>query len=396
MRMATCGRPLIAHVIYRLGTGGMENGLVNLINHMPQDRYRHAIICLTGFDEFRRRLRDDVEVIALGKRDGNDFAMYRKLYRVLRQLSPDILHTRNLATLETHIVAALAGVKARVHGEHGRDIYDLEGRNRKYLLLRQAMRAFVCHYIAVSADLAGWLRNAVRVAPPRLTHIFNGVDSARFVPRSGARPPLLPPRFADDDSIVIGSVGRLAEVKGYADLARAFVTLLQKAPELAARARLVLVGEGSERRLCEEILAQADVSQYAWFAGERSDIPQLMQTFDLFVLPSLGEGISNTILEAMATGLPIIATDVGGNPELVTQENGMLVPAAQPNELAQALQRYLEQPALRHAQGAAGRKVIEQRFSMQAMVQGYLDVYTKVLTAAAARQGPARSLARAE
>lgn len=394
--MSTRGRPLIAHVIFRLGTGGMENGLVNLINHMPQDRYRHAIICLTGFDDFRRRLRDDVEVIALGKRDGNDFALYRKLYRVLKQLSPDILHTRNLATLETHIVAALAGIKARVHGEHGRDIYDLEGRNRKYLLLRQAMRALVRHYIAVSADLTGWLRNAVHVAPQRLTHIYNGVDSARFLPRSGGRPPLLPPGFADDDAVVIGSVGRLAQVKGYSDLARAFVTLLQKSPELASRARLVLVGEGSERAVCAEILARADVSQYAWFAGERSNIPQLMQTFDVFVLPSLGEGISNTILEAMATGLPIIATNVGGNPELVTPKNGVLVPAAQPGELAQAIQLYFEQPALRHAHGTAGRAVIEERFSMQAMVQGYLDVYGIVMNAAAARQGSARSLARAE
>lgn len=394
--MSARGRPLIAHVIYRLGTGGMENGLVNLINHMPPERYRHAIICLTGFDDFRRRLRGDVEVIALGKRDGNDFAMYRKLYRVLKQLSPDILHTRNLATLETHIVAALAGIKARVHGEHGRDIYDLQGRNRKYLLLRQAMRAFVRHYIAVSADLTGWLRDAVRVAPQRLTHIYNGVDSARFVPRSGARPPLLPPGFANEDSVIIGSVGRLAEVKGYPDLARAFVTLLQRSPELASRARLVLVGEGSERRLCEEILAQADLSQYVWFAGERSDIPQLMQTFDLFVLPSLGEGISNTILEAMATGLPIIATDVGGNPELVTTENGVLVPAAQPGGLAQAMKRYLEQPALRHAHGTAGRAVIEERFSMQAMVQGYLDVYAIVMNATAARQGSAPPLARVE
>lgn len=394
--MATRGRPLIAHVIYRLGTGGMENGLVNLINHMPRDRYRHAIICLTGFDDFRRRLRDDVDVIALGKRDGNDFAMYRKLYRVLRRLSPDIVHTRNLATLETHIVAALAGIKARVHGEHGRDIYDLEGRNRKYLLLRRAMRAFVRHYIAVSADLASWLRDAVHVAPQRLTHIYNGVDSARFTPRNGTRPQLLPPGFANDNSIVIGSVGRLAEVKGYADLARAFVMLLQKAPELAARARLVVVGDGSERRSCEEILARADASQYAWFAGERNDIPQLMQTFDLFVLPSLGEGISNTILEAMASGLPIIATNVGGNPELVTQDNGMLVAAARPNELVQAMQHYLEQPVLRHAHGAAGRAVIEQRFSMQAMVQGYLDVYAKVMNAAEKTERSARSLAQAE
>lgn len=389
-------RPLIAHVIYNLSTGGMENGLVNLINHMPRDRFRHAIICLTGFDEFRSRLSDDVEVIALGKRAGNDFASHGRLYRVLKKLAPDILHTRNLATLEAHVVGALAGIRARIHGEHGRDIYDLEGRNRKYLLLRRAMRAMVRQYIAVSADLAQWLREAVHVAPERVAHIYNGVDTARFVPRQGARPALLPEDFANEHAIVIGSVGRFAEVKGYQDLARAFAQLLRQAPHLAPYARLVLVGDGAQRAVCEEILARDGVAQYAWFPGERSDIPQLMQTFDIFVLPSLGEGISNTILEAMASGLPIVATAVGGNPELVTTENGALVKAGNPLELVRAIQRYAEDPALRRTHGLAGRAVVEAQFSMQSMVQSYLDIYAKVMSATRRKRGAAGDLARAE
>lgn len=102
---------------------------MNLINHIPADRYRHAIICLKGFSEFHKRLnRDDVEIIALNKREGKDFSVYGKLYRVFRQLKPDIVHTRNLTAMEAQVVAAVAGVKARVHGEHGRDIFDLDGK----------------------------------------------------------------------------------------------------------------------------------------------------------------------------------------------------------------------------------------------------------------------------
>lgn len=389
-------RPLIAHVIHHLGTGGMENGLVNLINHMPRERYDHVIICLKGSDEFRQRLPQDVDVIELGKREGNDFSIYRRLYRVLKELSPDILHTRNLATLEAQLVGALAGIKARIHGEHGRDIYDLEGRNRKYLLMRRLMRVAVPQYIAVSADLAHWLQNSVHVAPGRVAHIYNGVDSVRFAPRDSVRPALLPDGFAGENCVVIGSVGRFAEVKGYEDLARAYIRFVAQAPELAARTRLVLVGEGSRRRACEEMFAQAGIAAQVWFAGERSDVAKLMRTFDLFVLPSLGEGISNTILEAMASGLPIIATAVGGNPELVTPANGMLVEAANPAELAHAMQRYIEQDELRLSHGVASRAVIESRFSMQAMVQGYLDIYAKAEQASLSKRETARALARAK
>ncbi|MFO7580368.1 MAG: glycosyltransferase, partial [Nitrosomonas halophila] len=117
--------PLIAHIIYHLGVGGLENGLVNLINHMPETRYRHVIICLKGYSEFHKRLhRDDIEIIALNKREGNDLRYYGRLFKLLRQLKPAIVHTRNLATIETQLVAVAAGVKARVHGEHGRDVFD--------------------------------------------------------------------------------------------------------------------------------------------------------------------------------------------------------------------------------------------------------------------------------
>ena len=372
--------PLIVHVIHRFGVGGLENGIVNLINHMPEERYRHAIVCLQGYTDFRKRLqRENVAIHDMAKRDGHDPRVYLRLFRIFRQLQPAIVHTRNLSAMEVQAVAALAGVPGRIHGEHGRDTYDLHGRNRKYNLLRRLVRPFIGHYIAVSQDLQNWLMSAIGVKRGKISQIYNGVDSVRFRPAQTPRAQLGPPGFLDESSIVIGSVGRMAAVKDYPNLVHAFLRLLQQDPTLHDRLRLLIVGEGESRDTCLRLLNQHGVGQLAWLPGERTDIPALMAAMDIFVLPSLGEGISNTILEAMATGLPVIATRVGGNPELVQEGiTGQLVPPADPEALAQALLGYARDTGRRHAHGRAAREIIDRQFSIPAMVQGYLSVYDRM------------------
>ncbi len=373
--------PLIAHVIYHLGVGGLENGLVNLINHIPADRYRHVIICLKGFSEFHKRLnRDDIEIIALNKREGNDFRVYSKLFKVFRRLRPDIVHTRNLATVEAQMIAALAGVKARVHGEHGRDIFDLDGRNRKYNFLRKVIRPFIHRFIAVSKDLEGWLIDTVGVHSVHIHQVYNGVEHARFHPDNTFSEGAFPQGFFDNRPFVIGSVGRMAAVKNYPVLVQAFLSLLEKTSEISRPLRLLIVGDGITKAQCMAMLRTAGAEHFAWFPGEREDVPQLMRAMDLFVLPSLGEGISNTILEAMASGLPVIATRVGGNAELVwEEETGYLVPPGDPVVLAEAMFEYYQNEAIAYRHGQRAREIIEQRFSMRAMTDGYLAVYDQVL-----------------
>ena len=135
-------RPLIAHVVFRFDVGGLENGVVNLINHLPRDAYRHAVISLTDITDFRRRVsRTDVEFIALEKPPGHAYRFYPRLYRLFREMRPAIVHTRNLAALETVVPAWVAGVPVRIHGEHGRDMLDLHGANRKYQWVRRALPA---------------------------------------------------------------------------------------------------------------------------------------------------------------------------------------------------------------------------------------------------------------
>jgi sugar transferase (PEP-CTERM/EpsH1 system associated) len=356
--------------------------LVNLINRMPSNRYRHAIVCLTDYTDFRERVqRVDVPIVALHKRPGHDFRAYGRLWRALRRLQPDIVHTRNLSGLEYLIPAALAGVPARVHGEHGRDMYDLHGASRKYNLLRKFMKLFfVHHYVTVSVDLADWLVQTVGVCAQRVTQVYNGVDIWRFHPRTSPDVSLGPEGFAPRGTVVIGTVGRMQAVKDQLTLVRAFLRLLDAVPKAREQLRLVLVGDGPLREEAMQLLRTEGAASLAWLPGERADIPEIMRALDLFVLPSLGEGISNTILEAMASGLPVVATRVGGNPELVVEgETGMLVPSANPVAMAEAIGSYLTDPEKRIRHGRTGRKRVEEQFSIEAMVKGYLSVYDAVL-----------------
>ncbi len=374
--------PLIAHIVHRFAVGGLENGLVNLINATAPERYRHAIISLTDCTDFRNRIRQaNVPVIALHKRQGKDFRTHFRLWRLLRKLRPTIVHTRNLPALEFLSVAALAGVRGRIHGEHGRDMYDLDGSSRKYNLLRKAINPFVFRYTAVSDDLCRWLVRTRGLPTEKVVHICNGVDVHRFHPRTGARAPLGPEGFVRHEMVVVGTVGRMQKVKDQITLVRAFIHLVKSAREARERLRLVMIGDGPLRMESQKSLVEAGVADLAWLPGERSDIPELLRAFDLFILPSIAEGISNTILEAMATGLPVIATRVGGNPELVEDGVvGTLVPPGDPLALAEALRAYLCDPEKLIRHGRAGRKRAEQ-FSIEAMVNGYLAVYDGVLEA---------------
>jgi len=368
--------PLIAHLIYRLDVGGLENGLVNLINRLPAERYRHAIICLTDYTEFQQRLRNPaVTLYALHKRPGQDWGLYLRLWRLLRQLRPDILHTRNLAALEGQLPGFLAGIRYRIHSEHGWDVFDVDGTNPRYTRLRRLHRPLVHTYIPLSKDLERWLRDRIRVAGHKIVQIYNGVDTERFQP---AITPctLLPADFAPPGAVVIGTVGRLQPVKDQLTLAQAFLRVLEQRPGLRTHLRLVIVGDGELRVRLLELLGAANALELAWLPGTRDDIPELMRCLDLFVLPSINEGISNTILEAMATGLPVIATAVGGNPELVLDGvTGCLVPPQNPAALAVAIEGYLDEPERLRRHGAAGRQRCESRFSLERMVRDYQAVY---------------------
>ncbi|TVQ69247.1 MAG: glycosyltransferase, partial [Chromatiaceae bacterium] len=276
------------------------------------------------------------------------------------------------------------------------------GSRLKTQRLRRLVRPLVGQYIALSRHQLGYLTDQIGVPASRLNHVCNGVDTGRFRPAgmgessisSGAggaiegrgvglrgQGPLprvpreaLPEGVAPEGATVIGAVMRMQAVKAPEVLVEAFIALCQRPGHEGAR--LVMIGDGPKLEALRERLGEAGVLDRTWLPGARDDVPDLMRAMDLFVVPSLAEGICNTILEAMATGLPVTATHVGGNPDLVEEgHTGRLIPAGNVGALADALAEYLASPETAVAHGANARARAEASFSMDAMVRGYLDVY---------------------
>ena len=384
-------RPLVMHVVYSFDVDGLENGIVNLINRMPPERFRHMIVALTRcVPSFCERItRSDVQFLSLEKGAGHGARLYPRLYRLFREHRPAIVHTRNLAALEMVVPAWLAGVPVRVHGEHGWDASDLEGTSRKFQLVRKVYSPFVSAYVALSRRIEHYLTGKVGVRASRVKRICNGVDTARFAPvAKRAEIPGSP--FNDPGLVVFGAVGRLQAVKDHANLIRAFGQLVHGSPDAARRARLMIVGGGPLHASLQALVSAEGLDDYVWLAGEQANVPLMNSGMNVFVLPSLAEGISNTLLEAMASGLPVVATHVGGNAELVVEgQTGLLVPSADPAALAGAMAALLAHPQRAAAFGRAGRERVCAQFSLDAMVAAYLSLYESRLRASAPGTGPA-------
>lgn len=368
-------RPLIAHVVFRFDYGGLENGVVNVVNGLPEGLFRHTIIALTEASDFRRRIRrEDVAVHSLNKQPGKDPSAYLRLFKLIRRLRPAVLHTRNVGTLEGALVASVAGTACRIHGEHGWDTHDPDGSNRKYRLMRRAMNPAINAFVAVSEELQRWLVERVGIAPAKVTRICNGVDVERFQMRNDEARALLPRERFPAGTTVVGSVTRFSEIKDPLNLVRAFIEA--RRASAGESLRLLMLGDGPLRAPAEEQLAQAGLSDAAWLPGSRDDVPELMRAMDVFVLGSRREGISNTVLEAMASGLPVIASAVGGNLELVRHGySGILVPPGEPASIAAALIDYVAHPSLRLDHGLRARARVEQEYSLRRMLADYENLY---------------------
>jgi sugar transferase (PEP-CTERM/EpsH1 system associated) len=377
--------PLVVHVVYRFGVGGLENGVVNLINRLPEDRWRHAIVSLTDVsEEFARRIeRADVETIALGRGPGHMVRDYPRIYRLFRKLAPAIVHTRNLAALEAVVPAWAARVPVRIHGEHGWDMQDPAGKRKRYRIVRRLYQPFVTRYVALSQHLETYLEHAVGIPSGKIEQIYNGVDTERFGRPRGVRVAIPGCPFDAGRHWLVGTVGRMERVKDPVNLVQAFARALELQPAAAERMRLVMVGDGALRPDVARIVEAAGIADRVWLAGERADVADVMRGLDCFVLPSLAEGVSNTILEAMATGLPVVATRVGGNSELIEPGlTGALVPAADSGALAQGILAYFNDGAVARRHAIAARHAAERRYSLARMVQDYGSMYERALAKA--------------
>ncbi|GAB4507881.1 MAG: glycosyltransferase [Sulfuricaulis sp.] len=358
----------IQHVILSLQPGGLENGVINVVNGLNPERFRSSVCCLQQAGEFMGRLQQThVQVHEMGLKGGNDYVLPLKLARLFRQTKTDIVHTRNPeAFFYGFLGAKLGGIKAVVHSEHGRFFPDKWHR----MWVQRLFTRFTDRVFAVSEQLKRDLVMHVGLPASQVEVIYNGVKADRFpVNKTAIRRAL----GISDGDIVIGSVGRLAPVKNYGLLLRAVPGLLGHHD-----ITVMLVGDGPERARLEALAESLQIRQRIRFLGHRDDVHDLLAAMDIFVLPSHSEGMSNTLLEAMAAGTPVVASAVGGNTEIVRDQRDGLIFA--PNDLEQLHARLAllcDDPVYGKRLGEAGYARVSQAFGIQAMIAGYEQLYDR-------------------
>ncbi|NMM86709.1 sugar transferase [Rhodococcus sp. SRB_17] len=376
-------RRRIVHVVYSFSAGGLENVIVQLINRLPADQFEHVVMALTTISDFKNRItQPGVRFIELEKQPGHAVPLYPRIYKLLREIKPDVVHTCNLAALEVTPLAWLARVPLRIHAEHGWDSHDPKGMSKKYRRVRKLYRPFVSHYVAVSKDLFRYLADGVGIPQCRRTLIANGVDTDAFRPADAMGVGLSGCPFSAAEHWIIGTVGRMQTVKNQPMLARVFVRLINEHPEARYRMRLVMVGDGPLKKEVEQILTRGGLQDLAWLPGTRSDVADVLNQLRCFVLPSQAEGTSCTLQEAMSCRLPVVATAVGGTPEVVQHgRNGQLVPADDEAAMAEAIWTVFLDESMALAQGFAARKTVVDHFGLQAMVDQYSPIFLGSLAA---------------
>lgn len=357
----------VLHILHSFGIGGLEKGIAMLINHASPD-FEHIILCLTQSGDSRTLIPAEVKIYEMHKQPGNSVRFLWQMSRAIRRIKPDLVHTRNWSGMDGIIAARLAGCRRIIHGEHGWGMDDPQGKLRKRQVVRRVLSPGVREFTAVSEQIKVWLENEVGVLRP-VTRIYNGVE----VPSGHGQPATSALRRElglPDDVLLVGTVGRLDPIKDQAGLVRVFQEVKRRIPS----SHLVLVGDGPERETLQSLRTDG-----IHLLGMRSDVAAILAQLDVFVLPSLNEGISNTILEAMAAGLPVVATAAGGTPELIRhEENGLLVKVQDYHALSGALVRYLDDAQLRAAHGERNRCRVLEKFSVPAMVAGYEMVWRRV------------------
>ena len=365
--------PLV-HFITELETGGAQMALYRLLTRLEPTRYAPTVLCWTnGNGAIGRRIRDHgIAVHDLGMTGPLRIDALGRLLRQLRQQRPAILHTWMFhANVPGRIAGRLAGVPIIISGER-----TMGQESKTRLRLNRATANLADRITCVSPQVATFARTEIGLPPDKLTVIPNGVDTALFRPRRAESPDT----GAHDAAagVTIGFVGRLQPVKDVALLLQACARLQADHPAL----RLHIVGDGPLRGELEKLAADLDLTTHVRWFGDRQDIPQLLPDMDIFVLPSRWEGMPNAVLEAMACGLPVVATGVGGTIDVVTDgATGLLTAPESVEQLTAALHTLLADPGLRQRMGAAGRRRVEAEFSLAATVAATTALYESLLAA---------------
>ena len=365
----------LAHLINFMSPAGKEIGIVKLLNALDSDQFETTLIVTDKmFDQLGLDL-NKTKLIVLDKKRGNDLNIYFKLYHLFKAEQFDIVHTHAWGTLVEGILPAkLARVPVVIHGEHGTFHKDFKRKVVQKLFFNWAD-----YLLTVSDVLADEISATIGIKRSKLHAILNGVDVEKFAPNEQQRMFYREEHNFNDKDFIIGTVGRPKPVKNQQLMIRALKELLPKFPST----HFVIIGDtplNSQKGYLRSLAEKLGIDDHVHFLGGKQDIPGYLNMFDLFVLPSLSEGCSNVLQEAMATGLPIVASNVGGNPELIRHgENGLLFDVHDLNDFVSQLTRLMKDEKLREKYGQNARRSAVRDFSLQTMISAYSEFYINAM-----------------
>lgn len=364
----------VVHLVFSVAIGGQEMVILSLCERADRLRFAPRVLCFHGGGALQERFSAAgiaVDVLD-APLDAGPLAVLNSLRHYLHQHRTAILHTHNPTPHQYGALAAVwAGVPILVHTKHGRN----QLRSAKGRLLERIAGRLTDMVVPVSDDAADVARTADGIPPGRIQVIRNGVDLGPA-----------PPQGSKPSGWRVVHVARLNEVKDQPTLLRAARLLADSHPSFS----LDIVGDGEERDALMALTAELKLGDRVRFHGPTGDVRPFLAGADLFALSSISEGISLTLLEAMAAALPVVATNVGGNPEVIVHgTTGLLVPPRDPVALADGIARVLGDPGRAAAMGRAGRERAEREFSIDRTVQAYEALYGRLLLARGADLEPA-------
>jgi sugar transferase (PEP-CTERM/EpsH1 system associated) len=367
----------ILHVLDRLGVGGTELTVLKLIRGLSESRFEHRLGSLRGMEPALEHVTlPGGELLSAG--DGSNGFQFRvfRLAEMMRAYRPHIVHSRNWGAIEAIPAALLARIPVVIHSEHGYDLDMLTGLPQRRRIFRRAAYAMADAVVTVTRELRDYHARQAWLSPERIRVIYNGVDTQTFFPRPEARV-ILRKRFGlPEQRFIVGTVGRMVPIKDHPTLLRAVEILTQRGID----AHALLVGSGPALEHNKQFVKASSLLEgRVTFTGLSQEIPELLNTMDAFALPSISEGMSNTLLEAMATGLPLLATGVGGNTEVIEPERmGWLFPPRNAEALAARIALLASQENLRRDFGVAARAWAVERFSLNRMLNDYTNLYLEL------------------
>jgi sugar transferase (PEP-CTERM/EpsH1 system associated) len=371
------------HVLPFFSCGGTELVVRRLIASLDTLEFQQNVCVMRGFDAaLASATQCEDRIFQAGDScERFQFPLLR-LMRIMRRLRPHVVHTRNWGALEAVLAARLAGVPATVHSEHGYDMDTISGLPLRRRVIRRHMYALTDVLFTVSNELREFHARQASIPADRIRVLYNGVDAERFAFRSQARAETRARLGIRSESVVVGSVGRLVPIKDYPLTFRGISQLIQRGHDIV----FLLVGGGPELDTLEQLVRDSsELNGRVHFLGFSDRIPELLSAMDIFVQTSRAEGMSNTLLEAMATSLPLLATRVGGNSEIIVHgETGYLFPPGDCATLIRHLNSLVSSTALRWQLGQAGRRRTLKEFSIERMLDEYRKLYQGLAAAGGA------------